>query len=89
MGIEPGGQLNALFVSPFRPAMRCPHFGGFCRHAERPGERERIRRGYGENLRKNALANPFAELFLRPTDGGKQLYGIESPIRLAQTALDR
>ena len=89
MGIELRGHANALFVSPFRPAVRGPHFGGFCRRAERSGERERISRRYGGNLRKTALADPFAELFLRRADRGKQLYGIESPIRLAQTALDR
>jgi hypothetical protein len=29
MGIELRGHANALFVSPFRPAVRRPHFGGF------------------------------------------------------------
>jgi hypothetical protein len=66
-------------------AMRGARFSGHCRRAERPGERERVSRRYGGNRRKTA----FAGLFLRRTDRGKQLHTIESPIRLAQAALDR
>ncbi|WP_157681667.1 hypothetical protein [Bradyrhizobium sp. ORS 285] len=38
MGIELGRHANALFVSPFRQAVRSPHLGGLCRVAKRPGE---------------------------------------------------
>ena len=87
--IELRGHTNALLVSPFRPAVRGSHFGGRGHRAERAGKHVRISRRYAGCCRKTALADPLAELFLRRTDLGKQLHGIESAVCRAQTALDR